>query len=338
MARDLQPEDVLERLDRGRLDPFYLFHGPGEFRMERVLDRIRAVFVPEEARDLNQEVLYADRKLSPNDIMGRARSMPFMSPNRLILVRRTETLGAAQLSRLIPYLDDPTETTCLIFTASKANFTMKFYKAIRRAGLAVAFDELKANQVPAWIRRTARELDLELDSDACETLHDVVGNRLRDLHGELEKLRLRHGSGRRVGSREVRELAVHSRSFTIFELMNRISVRDAAGTLAVLGRYLEEEGQEATLGVLGMLNRQVRLLWQVKALAARGERVDAIARRLSVPPFVARRLAEQAGHWEEDALERAIHALYEADGRLKSGWRPNPLVESLLISLCSEAG
>ena len=41
MARELEPEDVLKSLEKGQLAPFYLFYGPGEFRLEKVLDKIR---------------------------------------------------------------------------------------------------------------------------------------------------------------------------------------------------------------------------------------------------------------------------------------------------------
>ena len=338
MARDLLPEEVLDRLEKGRLDPFYLFYGPGEFRMERVLDRIRAVYLPEEARDFNLEVLYAEKKLDPEEITGRARSLPFMAANRLIIVRRTEAFAAAQLAKLVPYLEDPAETTCLIFTAARTNFNNLFYKRFRQAGRAVAFEELKGKQVGAWIRRMARDMDLDLDREACDVLQEVVGNRLRDLQGELEKLRIRHGRSR-IGGGEVRELAVQSRSFTIFELVNHISVRNASAALSVLARFLEEEGaREAALGVIGMLNRQIRLLWQTKPLSSTGGSAQDVARRLSVPPFVARRLMDQSRQWKEEELDRGLSLLYEADGRLKSGSRPNPLLEALVLDLCSPSG
>lgn len=336
MARDLQPEDILDRLEKGGLDPFYLFYGTGEFRLEKVLDRIRGSYIPESARDFNQEIIYGDKKLAPDEIVGRARSMPFMAPNRLIIVRRTELLSAAQLTRLIPYLEQPADTTCLIFVSAKVNFAFKFYKIIRDAGFAVAFDELKGKQVGAWIRRTSKELDVELEPEACDMLQELAGDRLRDLHGELEKLRLRHGAGARVGVNDVKELAVHSRSFTIFELVEKFSIKDESGALTVLARFLEEEGRrEAPLGVIGMLNRQVRLLWQAKVLTAGGARADQIARELSVPPFAARRLMSQCGRWSEDELERAVYALYEADRLLKSGSGTNPLMEALFLSLCA---
>lgn len=338
MARDLLPEEVLERLEKGHLEPFYLFYGPGEFRMERVLDRIRTTYLPEGARDFNIEILYAEKKLDPEDIAGRARSLPFMASNRLIIVRRTEAFAAAQLAKLVPYLEDPTDTTCLIFTSARTNFSTTFYKKFRQAGRAVAFDELKGKQVGAWIRRMAEDLDLDLDREAHDVLQEVVGNRLRDLHGELEKLRIRHGRSR-IGAEEVRELAVQSRSFTIFELVNHISERNAPAALAVLIRFLEEEGpREAALGIVGMLNRQIRLLWQTKPFAAKGGSAQDIARKLSVPPFVARRLMDQSRNWREDELERGLSLLYQADGRLKSGSRPNPLLEALVLDLCSGSG
>lgn len=335
MARDLQPDQVLARLDKGRLDPFYLFYGAAEFLLEMVLDRIRAGFIPEGLRDFNQEVLYGDKKLDPEEIVGRASSMPFMSSNRLIIVRRTEAMSSNQLERLIPYLERPADTTCLIFVSSKVNFRTKFYKTVREAGLAVSFDELKGKRLEEWIRRAARERGMELEPEACHILQEIVGNRLRELDGELEKLFIRHGSGSRIGEEEVRELAVQSRSFTIFELVEMVSAKDAAGALSVLARYLEEEGRrEAALGIVGMLNRQVRLLWQAGVLAGLGKGAEEIARELGVPPFVGVRLRSQLSNWSEEDLEKALIALYETDGFLKSGSGANVVLESLVVSLC----
>lgn len=334
MARDLQPEEILSNLKQGCLEPFYLFYGPDEFRMERLLDRVRADFIPEGARDFNLEVLYADKKINPEEIIGRAQSFPFMTSHRLIIVRRTEAMTAGQLTKLIPYLEAPTETTCLIFTAAKTNFTVKFYKFFRQYGRAVIFDELKGRQLDAWIRLTAKELGLEIDKGGSDLLQEIVGTRLRDLYGELEKLHIRHGKAM-VGAGEVKELAVQSRSYTIFEIINNVSDRKTSEALVVLHRYLEEEGERnASLGIVGMLNREMRLLWESKRLAKNGVRPGDAARELSVPPFAAKRLFERARKWDEEDLEKAFFLLYETDGRLKSGMRPNTLLEALVVELC----
>ena len=61
MAGDLNPEDVIKALERGKLAPFYLFYGPNEFILERVLGRIRNEYLSENARDFNMEICYGER-------------------------------------------------------------------------------------------------------------------------------------------------------------------------------------------------------------------------------------------------------------------------------------
>ena len=333
MARELQPEDVLKSLEKGKLAPFYLFYGPGEFRLEKVLDKIRGDFIPESARDFNVEIIYGDKNMDPGGIVSHARSLPFMARNRLIIVRRIEEFNADQLKKFLPYLNDPVETTCLIFISSKTNFATKFYKQIKGAGRAVNFATLNSRQVIPWIQRTAKELGLKIDGPACEYLQQIIGNRLRDLYVELEKLKLSYEKIT-IGVEQVRELAISTRVYTIFELLNKISVKDCAGSLTILNRYLEEENKkDAPLGIIGMLNRQMRLLWQTKTILAGGGRTNDVSKKLGLPAFAARSFIDQSRHWSEDELAQGLSLLYKADGLLKSSSRPKPVLENLIIGI-----
>ncbi len=100
MSGELRPEDILTRLKKGRVDPYYLFYGPGEFRLEKVLDKIRDRYLPESARDLNLEIFYGD-ETGAAEIINRARSLPFLADNRLIIVRRTENFKAEALEKFL---------------------------------------------------------------------------------------------------------------------------------------------------------------------------------------------------------------------------------------------
>lgn len=333
MPEELHPEDVLESLDEGRLAPFYLFYGPGEFRLEKVLDTIKERYLPESARDLNLEIFYGD-EVEPRDLICRARSLPFLASNRLIIVRRTENFRAEALERFLPYFEDPAETTCLIFVSSKTDFKKRFYKKIKSLGHAVNFEALRENQVLPWIRSAAGEMGLKIDSKACAHLQQIVGNNLRELHGELEKIHLRYGEGP-VSLEQVKELVIHSRMYTIFELMKVFSVRNCAASLDVLNRFLEEEDKKAgPLRLIGMLNRQIRLLWQSKMILNKGGGAKEVAEKLALPFFSAREFVDQTRHWSERELEKGLQLLYEADARLKSGSRPKPALENLIVSLC----
>ena len=332
MPDDLSPDQILDLLKRGSLGRVYLFYGPGEFRIEKVLKEIRETLIPESARDFNLQVFYGGETTTPADITDAASSLPFLSSNRLIIVRRTENIPGSALDSLTPYIENPVESTCLIFLSSKADFRKEFYKKVRAAGGAVHFKSLYDRQVVPWIKRFAAELGLNITEEGCVYLQAIVGNRLRDLYTEMEKLYLRHGS-QMIGEMEIRELAIHSRIYTIFELMDEISLRRHANSLSVLNRYLEEEGREAVFGIIGMLNRQIRLIIQAKSVADKGGRSPEVAKKLQIQPFLVNKVLQQAQSWSMDDLEHALHLLYRADRHLKSGSQPRLILENLLLSL-----
>ncbi|UCB50339.1 MAG: DNA polymerase III subunit delta [Deltaproteobacteria bacterium] len=335
MAGDLPHEDILKSLEKGKLAPFYLFYGPEEFGLEKALDRIRDDFMPASARDFNQEIFYAGEKTDPAEIINRARSLPFLTENRLIIVRRTENFSTGELETFLPYLERPVDTTCLIFIATKTDFRKSFYKRIKEQGRAVHFTKLRENQVVPWIRGVARELGLKIDGQASAYLHQIVGNSLRDLYAELEKLSLRYG-GEMVGVEQVKGLAIHSRIYTIFELMNKVSEKNCQESLAVLNRFLEEEDKKgAPLRILGMLNRQIRIMWQTKSILTKGGQIREVAKKLGLPDFSAREFARHAPYWSIEELERGLDLLYKADGLLKSGSRAKPVLENLIFTLCA---
>ncbi|MGD9162715.1 MAG: DNA polymerase III subunit delta [Desulfobacteraceae bacterium] len=333
MAGDLRPEEVIRALERGKLAPFYLFYGSNEFLLERVLGRIRNEHIPENARDFNMEICYGGES-SPVDVVSRARTIPFLASNRLIILRRADSYKADQLNKFIPYLEKPVDSTCLIFLSEKTDFKKKFYKAIRAAGYAVNFSELRMHQVVPWIQNTAREIGLNIDRNGCAFLQEIIGSNLREIYSELEKLKLSYGD-RRIGEKEVKELAINSRIYSIFELMDAFSEKRVAQALSVLSRFLEEgDKKSAPLQIIGMLTRQIGLLWQVKELAAKGESAGGIASKLGIAPFSVKNFLGQCKRWTSEELERGIKLLYETDRFLKSGSRPKPVLENLILSLC----
>ncbi len=332
MPVEIAPETVLTHLKEGRLGPLYLFYGPDDFHLEKTLKQIRETLIPESARDFNLHVFDGDGNVNPGDILDAARSLPFLSSNRLIIVRRADHLAAADLEVLIPYLERVVDTTCFILVALKPDFRLKFFSTLKKLGRAVNFRELGDRQVVPWIMAEAREMGLNISTDACRHLQEIIGNRSRTLHTELEKLYLRHGS-KKIGIEEINELSIFSRLYTIFELMDEISQRRKARSLSILARYLEEEGKDAAFSIVGMLTRQIRIISQAREFMDNRVPRPEMAKRLGVPSFVVGKVLEQARRWREEDLEKALKLLYQADGRLKMGSQATLVLENFLLSI-----
>ncbi len=332
MPAELTPEIVLNHLKRGGLGSVYLFYGPDDFLLEKVLNQIRETFLPESARDFNLHIFDGDGSINPGDILDAARSMPFLSSNRLVIVRRTDRIASVNLEAFLPYLEKPVDSTCLIFVALKPDFRLKFFNFSKKLGYTVNFKELNDRQVLPWIKATARELGLNINMEACRHLQEIAGNGSRTLHMELEKLYLRHGS-KEIGTAEIKELSIFSRMFTIFELMDEISHRRKAQSLSILNRYLEEEGRDAAFGIIGMLTRQIRIIFQAKVFTSERIPRGELAKKLGVPGFLVNKILDQARSWREEDLEKALVLLYQADGRLKSGSQAHLILENFVLSL-----
>ncbi len=334
MKGDIAPEYVLDQLEKGRLFPFYLFYGENRFLLEKVLTRIRETFIPEDVRDFNLHIIYGDEvRNDPGGIIDVAMSLPFLSQSRLVIVRRTENVSASILEHLIAYFDKPVETTCLIFVARQPDFRKKFYKKIKDQGRAVNFKELYDNQIIPWIHKIADEIGLDIKKDASLYLQQIVGNRLMDLNSELEKLYIRYGD-KSIGPEEVKEIATSSRNYTIFELMDQVSLKQDCNSVVILERFFEEEGKNGVLRILGMLIRQMKLLWRCKAVIRAGGRAEDLAKRLRIHPFLAKKVMQQAKLWSTNDLEYAFHMMYQADELIKSGSEGELVLENVLVSIC----
>jgi DNA polymerase-3 subunit delta len=335
MARDLDPDGFFQRLKDKQAYPCCLFYGPSEFRLEKSLRAICELLIPQSLRDLNFQAYDSD-KCEPETLIDAARSVPFLSEHRLIVLRGVEAFSASSLQRFLPYVENPVDSTLLVFISQKPDFKKKLFKRLRQLDASVFFGRLNESQIIPWLRKTAREMGFSIESQACAFLRQIVGNRLRDLHNELEKLYIRYGEGNSVGVEQVKEIALESRSYTVFELMDCFSSKRLSAAILTLKRFLEEEGREGGLKVLGMMNRQMRLLWQTRSIHLAGGKSSDVAVKVKVPVFLATKLIKQSKRWEPDTLEKSFHLLYEADYLIKNGADGHLVLENLIVALCRQ--
>jgi DNA polymerase-3 subunit delta len=160
-----------------------------------------------------------------------------------------------------------------------------------------------------------------------------VGLDEQALGQELEKLILYAGESTTIDVAEVEEVACAQRTFTSFELMRLVARKDTSRALAALRKLLL--AGEAPLAILGLLARQVRLIWQVKDGIERGVTVSELGRRLNLYPKVLSQYVEQASAFSQSRLAEFHEALRTIDVSLKSsGTSPEASLESLIVTMC----
>jgi DNA polymerase III subunit delta len=324
----LVPDNILLSLKSGTIAPFYLFYGPEEFWIEIVLDEIKRRLIPDSVKDFNLEILYADDVPAP-EVLNRARLIPFMSPRRLIIVRRTEQYSKGDRELFLSYLDNPLESTCIIWVSAATGLKDPFLMRCRESGRAVNFKRLTEGQAFGWMHKRAEELGIRIDREAGAFLYQMVGSSLRDLYSELEKVSARFPKSR-IGIEQIKDSAAFSRLFTVFDLVDYVFHKDTLHALETLHRLFETQGRDTAsiLGILGMVARQIRLISKAKAKKGAAERLKPL------PHYVIEKCIAQGKLWEEKELGAALIRIYDSDGLIRTGSQGDLVLEHLVVQLC----
>lgn len=322
---------VAEQVRRGEVALVYCLYGEDEYRREQALNQLLDALLTESERDLNLDQIRPG-EAGTQSILGSARTLPFLGPRRVVLVRGVDELSKAQQEELLAYLNDPSPTSCLVLAGRSLDLRTRLAAAIQKKGMVLHFEHMKADSLKEALVAAARERGVRLQPDAINLLIDLVGDDLRQLIYAVEKLALFGGEGVEIQVQDIEAMVGETRVRSIFQLTATVSGRDLDGALRSLTSLLD--AGEEPLKILGMLAYQIRVLLQAKTLREQGTPVN----RMTIgrlPPRVVATLAEQAASRSWRQLTGALQSISRADMAIKSGRSAAPMVLSGLVwSLC----
>ena len=324
----------LKAVERGQTPAVALLHGPEPFLLEEAVTHVTQALFPGEADlSLLRETLDA-RETDADAIVQAALVLPWMSARRLVVARAVDALSAKQGEALAGYVRAPNPSTVLLLLAASALPGSHWLTQAVSAAWNVSVAVPSGRQLSAWLCAQARSDGLELDQDAADLLIELSGNDLARLNGDVAKAALAGGQdNRRVGVSEVRAVVGEHRLRHVFDLTRAVTTRDAASALSVL-ELLLNAGEEP-LGVLGMLVREVRAVWETAEALRRGRREEDIARILRRPPAAATAVIERARTTGPGTAARLVERCWEAERRIKLSAPPRPELSLLVADLCA---
>jgi DNA polymerase-3 subunit delta len=324
--------DFLERTGGKKYDPVYLFVGQEDFLIEECVDKIIADLLTLDAKAFNLDIVYGG-KVDARDVVAHAASFPMTSDKRIVVVREFEKLLSDEAAKdtIGKYLAKPLESTCLVLVAESPDFRTKPFNDLSKRGIVYAFNPLYDNQIPAWIAQRCALLGREADFDACQMLHTYVGNSLRAIQNELDKLFTYLGERRKIEAEDVADVVGAARGFTIFDLQGAVGKKDLDSALRIVRRMIESG--ETPQMMIAMLTKYLALLWKVQELGRRASEAE-IAALVRIPPYHLKNYTEAAPRFTQEHLTRSFTTLLKADLQLKSA-SPDPyqLMEMLVYSL-----
>ena len=324
--------DELYRKLRSRQVPeLILLCGEEAYLIQQAARAVRRAVLTADVDDFN-DTQFDGKDATGSEILEAALTFPVFAEKRLVTVKNSHQLKAAELDILLPYLEQPAPETCLLFVAEKIDKRRKFFQQFKKYGALIEFKPLSDREIPRYIKTTLRQDNISITTDAVDLFCSMVGNNLHEIHAELDKLVTYLGSVTKIEVKDVQAVVSRGRAENIFELGNAVGRGDIASALTLVAR-LEAAG-EAPLKILSLLVRHFRQLWKVRELQAKHQPVNDIAKVAGVPYFVVDGLIQQGKKFSRLDFVRAHELFLETDLAMKSsGADSAALLENLIVRL-----
>jgi len=309
--------------DPSELKPVYLLTGTDRPKIGRALQRLRIRVGENAIEHLDAPPATGD------DAVAACNSLGFFSLEaRLVIVASVDKWKAADVKAVASYLDSPAPGTVLALLADDLKADSPLAKAVAKNGQVLAFSVAK-KQLAQWVAEQFKLAGARAEPDACAALVQLVGEDLRQLACEVDKLAT-WAAGEPIGEHEVEALVAAVAETPTFALTDAWGRRDAACALDASETIFDREGRPRRGGgrcLAGALGNHVSRVRQCQRLAAEGVRPRDAAGKLRMHPFYAEKVFAQAANFSEDELRQAVVRLAGLDLALKGKSRVQPDLE-----------
>ncbi len=262
---------IFAEIDSGDALPIYLLKGEEHFVMEEMVGRLTDRFVTEDMKSFNLSIDHGS-EIDIKTFVSTARSFPFLSDRRVMIVRELERLKG-KWKPLVEYCANPVDSTVVILLFAThdekgrrirppKDFTA-LEKAVKARGKIIQFDRLNDSGLNKWVTSRVKRLNFDIDSGGVSSLISSAGTNLYDLSNELEKLGVVFEGGR-VSGEDVASVIGSYRMRSIFDMLDSIIKGDSASALMILSGIINS-GAERPSVVIYQLIRHFLTLLRIKA-------------------------------------------------------------------------
>lgn len=305
----------------------YFFYGDEEYNIEQEINKLK--------KSLDKNFLEMSFKTYSNpkipDLIAILRTQPMMFGKMLIVIKSNEyfskTFDDKEIKQIEEALEDNTEDTDIVFVAElprnegkKLDSRKKIFKILSKYN-AKEFPSIpayKTAELQAWIKKQAKSKDIELDLDACTALITQIGNNLREISGELDKLKLFAYPNKKISEKMVKEYCVSNEDLFAFSDYLMQGEKDKA-----ILEYRKLLEKKYCLEIVASLQTMIRR-WIVLKAKASENTAQELSKLIGQHEYVIKLTLQKLKKTSLKDLVKLKQNLTDAEFKIKSGQSLDP--------------
>ena len=300
----------------------YFFYGEEDFNIEKEIEKLK--------KGLDKNFLEMSFKTYSNpkfaDLIAILRSQPMMFGKMLIIINCldyfSKTSEDKEIKQIAEALENNNENLDIVFTAQlprgegkKLDSRKKFFKTLAKYN-AKEFPTIptyKVAELEDWIKKQGKSKGIKFEADALTAIISQIGNNLRQIDAELDKLRLFAYPKDIISAPMVREICISNEDLFAFSDFLMENQKDKA-----LLEYRKLLEKRYPLEILSTLQTMLRRWIILKAKAQECSSFE-LAKLTGMHEYVVKLNLQKLKKTNLKDLVRLKQNLTEAEFRIKSG-------------------
>lgn len=332
----------------------YILIGEDSFSIRQSLEEIKRSLGEPTLLSANTTTLDG-QQLTLNQLRTACETTPFLAERRLVIVRELLQRFEAKVrtvrgkkraagnnqhdehKALVNYIPQMSDSTVLVLVDSGISTSNPLLRGISDKAVVRSFPLQRGQKLQQWIKQHLKEKGGNASPQAVDLLAKLIGGNLWIMASEIEKLVL-FTAGLRIEEEDVRLVTSQGQEANVFAMVDAILEFKDRMAQRLLQQLLQKGA--ASVYLMAMLSRQIRMIVRAKELRNQGKPDIEIQRRLGLTSeFALRKTLEQAARYRLERIKRVYQKLLETDLSVKTGKCDGELALTILIAeLCQRRG
>ena len=325
-------KDFMKSLDI-QLKHVYLLSGEETFYIDKAREKI---FEKLQVGKNEITTLNCNEKISLAEIVSAIDSAPFFNPKNVVYVKNAPFFsGDTKSERLEKTLSNMLSTNFVIFTAKSADKRRKIYKTVAKVGEILEAEPIKPWEIDKWLNEKLNSIKKNMNLDArnyfVERISILPEISLQYLENEFEKISL-NVKGKEITVTDLQRNLLEMPETSTFAIVDAIDAKKIKLAIQILQNQMRTPGNFVL--VITVLSRHVRQLLLARYFLKNKISGDALAKKLEMHPFIAKKFEKTAATYNSKFLEEIFTELADADFNFKIGRAGVETLERIVIKLC----
>lgn len=308
----------------------YFFYGEEDFNIEQEIEKLK--------KGLDKNFLEMSFKTYDNpkfpDLISILRTQPMMFGKMLVVINCldyfSKTFDDKEMKQIAEALEENNDNLDIVFVAQlkrdegkKLDSRKKFFKTLSKynAQEFAVIPTYKTAELEGWIVKQAKAKKLKMDTGAATAMISQIGNNLRQLNTELDKLQLMAYPQNVVTPDMIKEICISNEDLFAFSDYLLEDKKDLA-----LREYRKLLEKKYCMEIVSTLQTMLRRWIILKAKSSECTPME-LSRLTGQHEYVVKLTLQKLKKTNLKDLVKLKQNITEAEFKIKSGQAPNAEAE-----------